>query len=73
MECLVGSHTHSGGKFNFAAGSEHSARRSESKRGVWIKESELALWLCVWLSGHSFHYTVVFYCFIDQLTVRLNM
>lgn len=48
MLCLAGSRTHRGGKFNFAAGSEHSARRSERKRGAWIKESS---WLCGSVSG----------------------
>lgn len=65
MQCLVGSHTH-GGKFNFAAGSEHSARTSERKRGVWIKESELAQWLRVWLSGQILFITLL--CFIVLLT-----
>lgn len=33
MQCLDGSHTHRGEKFNFAAGSKSCARRSQRKRG----------------------------------------
>jgi len=66
MWCLAGSRTHRGGKFNFTAGLEHSARRSKRKSVGWIKESELALWLHVWLSGYILFITLL--CFIVLLT-----
>lgn len=52
MQCLAGSPTHRGGKFNFAAGSETECYRLAKekrgkKEGAWIKES-----CCVWLGGH---------------------
>lgn len=57
-------YTHRGEKFNFAAGSESSARRS--KRKSVASRTELALWL----RGYILFITLL--CFIVQVTVRLN-
>lgn len=75
MQCLAGSRTHRGGKFNFAAGSEHSARRSgRGEKGVpGLKSRAGSVAPCLAQWAYSFHYPAVFYCFIDQLTVRLHM
>ena len=73
MQCLAGSRTHRGGKFNFAAGSEHSARRSERKRVSGLKSGVGSVAACLAQWAYSFPHTSGFYCFIDQLTVNLKM